>query len=80
LKKRLNLAYPVDEWLNIALSYPGVELLNLTVPILVQSTQLKDFHNDPADQIIVATANIYQCALLTADSKILKYPFVQVLT
>ncbi|MDJ0732049.1 MAG: type II toxin-antitoxin system VapC family toxin [Crocosphaera sp.] len=79
-KNRLNLTYPVDEWLNIALSYPGVQLLNLTVPILVQSTQLKDFHNDPADQIIVATANIYKCALLTADSKILKYPFIQVLT
>ncbi len=78
-KNRLNLTYPVDEWLNAALSYPGVQLLNLTVPILVQSTQLQDFHNDPADQIIVATANIYQSALLTADTKIIKYPFVQTL-
>ena len=25
-KNRLNLAYPVDEWLNIALSYPGVQM------------------------------------------------------
>ena len=79
-KKRLQLTYSVDEWLHIALSYPGVQLLPLTVPILIQSTQLKDFHNDPADQIIVATAKIYQSPLLTADKKILNYPFVHTLT
>ena len=79
-KNRLQLAYSVDEWLNTALSYPGVKLLNLTVPIVIKSTQLENFHNDPADQMIVATANIHQCPLLTADTKILNYPFVNVLT
>jgi len=34
-----------------------------------QSTGL----NDPADQIIVATAKVYDCPLLTADNKILNY-------
>ena len=78
-KNRLVLSIPVEEWLQRALAYPGVELLNLTVPIVVQSTQLTGFHNDPADQIIVATAKVYDCSLLTADSKILNYAGVKTL-
>jgi PIN domain nuclease of toxin-antitoxin system len=78
-KDRLLLPVPVDEWLNLALAYPNIQLLNLTVPIIVQSTQLQGFHNDPADQIIVATAKIYGCPLLTVDNKILKYPNIQCL-
>ena len=66
-KNRIQLSLPVDQWLDQALAYPGVQLLNLTVPILVKSTQLPGFHNDPADQIIVATAQAYNCPLLTAD-------------
>jgi PIN domain nuclease of toxin-antitoxin system len=78
-KNRLVLSISVDEWLQTALAYPGVKLLNLTLPILVQSTQLTGFHNDPADQIIVATAKVYDCLLLTADGKILNYAGVKTL-
>jgi PIN domain nuclease of toxin-antitoxin system len=74
---RLALSLAVDEWLTAALAYPGVQLLNLTIPIIVESTKLTGFHRDPADQLIVATARIYGCPLLTADSKILAYPDVQ---
>ena len=78
-KNRLVLSIPVEEWLQTALAYPGVQLLNLTVPIVVQSTQLTGFHNDPPDQIIVATAKVYDCFLLTADNKILNYTGVKTL-
>jgi PIN domain nuclease of toxin-antitoxin system len=76
---RLAMSLAVDEWLTAALAYPGVQLLNLTIPIVVESTKLTGFHRDPADQLIVATAKIYGCPLLTADSKILAYPDVQTL-
>jgi PIN domain nuclease of toxin-antitoxin system len=76
---RLILSCAVDEWIELALAYPGVQLLNLTVPIVVESTKLIGFHRDPADQIIVATARIFGCPLLTADTKILNYPDVQTL-
>lgn len=76
---RLTLPYAVDEWLEVALAYPGVQLINLTLPIVVDSTQLISFHRDPADQIIVATARIYGCQLLTADTKILNYSDVETL-
>jgi PIN domain nuclease of toxin-antitoxin system len=78
-KNRLILSIPVEEWLKTALAYPGVQLLNLTVPIIVESTQLTGFHNDPADQIIVATAKVYGYSLLTADAKILNYTNVKTL-
>ncbi|ACB53574.1 unknown [Crocosphaera subtropica ATCC 51142] len=76
---RLVLSCSVDEWLNGAIAYPGVQLLNLSDPIIVASTQLINFHRDPADQLIVATSQVYNCPLLTADKKILAYPHVQTL-
>jgi PIN domain nuclease of toxin-antitoxin system len=78
--QRLVLPRPVGEWLDLALTYPGVQLLALTPKIAVESTQLPGtFHRDPADQILVATARVFNCPLLTLDSKILAYPHVQAL-
>lgn len=75
---RLELQRPVEDWLSHALSYPGVELLPLTPSIAVESTRLPgEFHRDPADQIIVATARVQQCKLATADLQILRYPHVE---
>lgn len=78
--KKLSLHCPLEEWLDTALAYPGIQLLDLSKEILVESTRLPgEFHRDPADQIIVATARIHDCPLLTADSKILHYPHVKLL-
>ncbi|MDZ7958763.1 MAG: type II toxin-antitoxin system VapC family toxin [Aulosira sp. DedQUE10] len=76
---KLSFSISVDDWLTTGLAYPGVQLLELTIPIIVESTKLTGFHKDPFDQVIVATARIYGCQLLTADAKILAYPGVQTL-
>jgi PIN domain nuclease of toxin-antitoxin system len=74
---RLTLPLPITNWFVQALSYPGIVLLELTPQIAIESTQLPgQFHRDPADQIIVATARILDCALITLDSKIKNYPDV----
>jgi PIN domain nuclease of toxin-antitoxin system len=75
--RRLTLFLAVDEWLAAALADPGVQQLELTIPIIIQSTKLRGFHRHPADQIIVATAKIHGCPVLTADAKILAYLEVQ---
>ena len=76
--KRLILPIPVAEWLDQALAYPGVQLLGLTPLIVVESTQLPGaFHRDPADPMIVSTAPLYDCPLVTLDDKIRAYPHVQ---
>jgi PIN domain nuclease of toxin-antitoxin system len=77
---RLQLPGPVLEWMEQALAYPGVRVVELTPKIVVESTQLPgDFHSDPADQLIVATARVLGHPLVTSDRKILDYPHVQLL-
>jgi PIN domain nuclease of toxin-antitoxin system len=74
---RLALPCSLEEWFEQALSYPGVELIPLTPEIAIESTRLPGaFQRDPADQIIVATARVYGCPLVTSDDKILNYPYV----
>jgi PIN domain nuclease of toxin-antitoxin system len=75
---RLELPCALSEWLEKALGYPGVRLLQLTPAIAVESTRLPgEFHRDPADQIIVATARLNDWLLVTSDRKIVAYPYVR---
>lgn len=74
---RLELHCPLHEWFYEALSYPGIRLMELTPEIAIESTRLPGkFHRDPADQIIVAIARLYDSPLITSDTKIQKYPYV----
>ena len=75
---RLTLDRPAQEWLDAALSRPGVELIPLSTRIVIESTQLpQPFHRDPADQLIVATARVLGCPLMSEDAKITAYTHVQ---
>jgi PIN domain nuclease of toxin-antitoxin system len=76
---RLNLPCPVLDWLHLALAFPGIRLLELTPAVAAESAQLPPgFHRDPADQIIVATARVYDCPLVTVDKQIQSYPHVKI--
>lgn len=71
---KLVLDRGIREWIDGALSYPGVTLPGLTREVVVESTRLPGpFHRDPADQMIVATARVLGIPLLTNDSRILAY-------
>lgn len=75
---KLELPNATGDWFEQALSYPGIQFLELTPKIAIESTLLpNEFHKDPADQIIVATARIYNCPLVTSDKKILEYAHVR---
>ncbi len=77
---RLNLACDLETWMDAALDLPDIQLIELTPTIAIESTKLPgEFHRDPADQIIVATARTYSLDLLTVDDKILKYEHVHTL-
>jgi PIN domain nuclease of toxin-antitoxin system len=76
--KRLSFEIDVLDWINQALSYPGIQLIEFSPRIAVESTKLPgEFHRDPADQIIVATARVHDCPLLTMDKKMLDYKHVK---
>src|SRR5260370_314627 len=75
----LKLDRSVGLWIESALSEPGVALLHLHPQIVVESTQLpQPFHRHPADQLLVATARVLQCPIMTDDSKIAAYPHVRI--
>lgn len=77
-KKRLVLDRPVSEWLDEAVTQPGLGVWELTRPVLVQSCELpQPFHGDPADQMLVATARHHGATLVTRDQRIRRYPHVQ---
>ena len=74
---RVELQMEIGSWFDSVLGHPGVSVLPLTPEIAVESTTLPgDFHSDPFDQIIVATARLNECALVTSDRQIISYPHV----
>jgi PIN domain nuclease of toxin-antitoxin system len=71
---RIILPVSIQEWFEIALAQEGVILMPITPAIAVDAQSLPgDFHKDPADRIIVATARLSNCSIVTVDQKILNY-------
>lgn len=76
-KKHIQLSEPLSIWFEKAIDYSGLTIIELEREILMDACALPGtFHNDPADQLIVATSRIKQIPLLTADGKILNYEHV----
>ena len=70
---RVTLSKPINKWVEDSLNQPGVNLSLLTPEVAIESGFLPEFHGDPADRIIVATARLNNLILLTRDRKILDY-------
>lgn len=72
-KGKLPLPMDLHAWFERALP-PQIRVLPLNAPIIVESTSLPDFPvNDPADELIVATARLYCLNLWTSDTKLRGY-------
>lgn len=73
-KGRIALGCSVHDWIKKALGFPGLSLANISPKIAIDSCNLPDeFHKDPADRIIVATARTNNRTLITRDTRILDY-------
>lgn len=69
---------PLDDWLESALAADGLQLADMTRSILVDSCRLpQPFHDDPADQIIVATARSHSATVVTKDARLRDYRHVR---
>lgn len=76
---RLGTTKPLDELIEDVESHPLLKIVALTGIIAVESVRLgDDFHRDPADQIIVATARCHDLALITSDERIRRWGKVRV--
>ena len=80
VKGRIRVKIDPKLWLDNAIQNSGLKVIELSPEIALESCNLPgDFHKDPADQIIVATARIHNLTLLTKDRKILSYRHVNAL-
>ena len=74
---RVALSIDTSEWLTLAGQIDAVEFMPVDHEIAVKSVELPgEFHKDPADRLIVATARKLGAPLVTADEKIRAYPHV----
>jgi PIN domain nuclease of toxin-antitoxin system len=72
-KRRLHLGTSCLEWARRALA-PPLALATLTPEIAVECNSLPgQFHDDPADRMIAATARLEDMTVLTRDRQILAY-------
>lgn len=77
-KGRLALTMDVTTWLDTAAEIEVLRYVPVDNRVAVKSTELPgDFHKDPADRLIVATARQLAAPLVTADEKIRAYEHVR---
>jgi PIN domain nuclease of toxin-antitoxin system len=71
---RIRLAVPLRDWVERALSAPGVRLVPLDAAVAAESTLLPgEPQGDPADRFLIATARMHGLVLATRDQQILDY-------
>ncbi|MDZ4199405.1 MAG: type II toxin-antitoxin system VapC family toxin [Kiritimatiellia bacterium] len=75
--KRIVFKGTLESWVRRGIETLGLQTENLSHVIASLSYTLPgDFHKDPADRILVATAIHHGYTLVTADERILAYPHV----
>jgi PIN domain nuclease of toxin-antitoxin system len=63
-----------QRWFEQLCAVPGVEICGLSSRIMLESSFLPgDFHGDPADRLMAATAREYGFTLVTRDRALLAY-------
>ena len=73
-KKRINVYEPIKDFLDAIAKIDGLLIKDISPEIAAESISLiDDFHGDPADRIIVATARCLGATLLSRDQKILNW-------
>jgi PIN domain nuclease of toxin-antitoxin system len=77
-KGRITLYEDLGSWARSALDMSGLRVIPIGFEIALASTTLpQPFHQDPADQMIVATARLHDATILTKDRLLLDYPHVR---
>lgn len=75
---KLAFSMPVTDWFSIAIPPKRIRLIPIDPSIALEAYNFgPEFHNDPADRIITATAKVHGLRLATSDRKLLAYSGVQ---
>ncbi len=71
-KQRVSLDRPTAVWVR-DLFTSNVSPADLTPGVAVAAAELVDFHGDPADRFIYATARSLDCPLISQDQAVRRY-------
>jgi PIN domain nuclease of toxin-antitoxin system len=77
-KKKLALPLPPNDWWPVALSHHGIVSIAVSDEIALASAALPPHHNDPADRMIIATAQLHRAPVITSDALFQHYPSISV--
>ncbi len=70
---RLVLRLPVREWVARSESLSGLHFLPIDAAIGLRAVELAGLHPDPADRMIVASAELLGAVLFTRDERLRAY-------
>ncbi len=76
-KNRIGFSIPTLTWMRRSLNQYNINVADLSPEIAVESSVLRGFHKDPADQLITATSRILGMPLVTSDRLIIDFPEVE---
>lgn len=76
-KNRIGFSIPTLTWIRRSLNQYNINVADLSPEIAVESSVLRGFHKDPADQLITATSRILGMPLVTSDRLIIDFPEVE---
>jgi len=72
-RSRLEIRMGINQWINGLYHLDNLKILSVDVDMWLASVALDWNHRDPADRIIVATASLLNCPLITSDRIIASY-------
>ena len=73
-KNRIKIKLPIRDFLGSMVNIDGLSIIDITANIAAESVSFgNSFHGDPADRIIVATAQVLGATLITRDERILNW-------
>jgi PIN domain nuclease of toxin-antitoxin system len=75
---RLMFAKELRRWVADGAESLGFEEFAVDSEVAIEAYNLTEpFHRDPADRVLVATARVHDCLILSADRLILDYAYVR---
>ena len=78
-RKRLEVDGPAEAWVRQALERAPVTEAPVTTEVAFASRALRTAHADPVDRFLVATAQVFDLVLVTADTKLAAIKSIAVL-
>lgn len=72
-RQRVALDRPTAAWVRDVLADDRIELAELSPAVAVAAAELPEFHGDPADRFLYATARLHHVPLVTKDELLQRY-------